>query len=370
MSSTNSATDFAPPPPGFVSQMELTRAGEYISHSTKFLIAELMMYGAYFVLVVIAVYTIAKRPHRTARTYWLIAALVITFSVTTVMCALDLAGCLYFYKVVFIDGSLPTVIERFSVYNLWIRSKHVEVLGLWIGSTGDMGFVFLISDILASWRALAVWRFSSRRFLALTQCFLIFSSFALWIACAGRQMTPSRRSGLPDDNAIVANSLIIASSIASIAANVVATSMIGYTAYRYRRTSEHSTGLRLQATKILLLLAESGVIYAMIQIIRLALTATPLKSASATTASAVFQSSTQVVTAMYTPTLIILIHYGYSIADTMQGDTIDGKDYQEHGTGVDHQLSAIRFRHTGRSDTEHSTVTVDEGASSDKSVKY
>lgn len=87
---------------------------------------------------------------------------------------------------------------------------------------------------------------------------------------------------------------------------------------------------------------------------------------------------------MYTPTLIILIHYGYSIADTMQGDTIDGKDYQEHGTGVDHQLSAIRFRHTGRSDTEHSTVTVDEGvglgsinntdstaqASSDKSVKY
>lgn len=57
------------------------------------------------------------------------------------MCALDLAGCLYFYKVVFIDGSLPTVIERFSVYNLWIRSKHVEVLGLWIGSTGDMGFV-------------------------------------------------------------------------------------------------------------------------------------------------------------------------------------------------------------------------------------
>ncbi|TFK95392.1 hypothetical protein BDV98DRAFT_577791 [Pterulicium gracile] len=103
--------------------------------------------------------------------------------------------------------------------------------------------------------------------------------------------------------------------------------MIGYVAYQYRRT-EAKSGVKFNGAKILVLLAESGLVYAILQIIRLSLIlsfgeSTPAYG-SLDTGYAIFQSANLVVVAMYPPSLIIIIDRGYSIADTVQLSTTSG----------------------------------------------
>ncbi|TFK98964.1 hypothetical protein BDV98DRAFT_606451 [Pterulicium gracile] len=297
----------------------LLTAGQFAAFSSKCMIGELLMYGAYFALSLMAMYTIvSRRAQRLSRKYFLLTALLLTFSIATLLCGFDIASIIVLYDIIFADGPSP-VQGRFDTYNAWVGRTKIQPVGYWLGSVGDMGLLYIISDILAAWRAMAIWKCGSRRLLWMVQFFFIFSSFALWIGCATvaslRPMAISPFTGLPEHGAgPVVHKLIITSSIASVMANLIATGMIGYTAHVYRRNTNHAAAI--PAVRILAVLTESGLMYAVIQIARLIFMAVPSSSMRFITFASVFQNITQIITAMYTPLLILLTHYGYSMADT------------------------------------------------------
>jgi hypothetical protein len=77
----------------------------------------------------------------------------------------------------------------------------------------------------------------------------------------------------------------------------------------------------------LILLTESGLLYAVIQIIRLALVVSVVPSTpqngSLVTAFQVFERTTMIIAAMYPPALILIINHNYSMADSVISTSTD-----------------------------------------------
>ncbi|TFK95956.1 hypothetical protein BDV98DRAFT_598087 [Pterulicium gracile] len=126
------------------------------------------------------------------------------------------------------------------------------------------------------------------------------SETVLYISCAilasFRPTFISQFTSLPQHDAgPIAHILILASSASSVAENLVPTGMIGYTARVYGRVRT-SNGHGSQAMRILAMLMESGVLYALIQVTLLLLMSEPNPSLEFLTSSCIFQSTTQIVT--------------------------------------------------------------------------
>jgi hypothetical protein len=180
---------------------------------------------------------------------------------------------------------------------------------------------------------------------------------ALWVPATA--LTILSIKNIVFSNSDAAAILSITSSSLSIAANLLATGMIGFTAYRHGALSAKS-GLKLDGTKILILLTESGLLYAALQIVRLGLAASVVPSTppygSLNTATYVFERTSFVVSSMYTPALIIIIHHRYSFTDTVQLSGVDLEDdFRSDGRGFgkprEDVISEIRFRESAPSDT-------------------
>lgn len=76
----------------------------------------------------------------------------------------------------------------------------------------------------------------------------------------------------------------------------------------------------MRGARILVHLTESGLIYLVIQVVRLALSlsvnANPAPRDVLSRVYGIFGAVTAIVTAMYTPALIIILKYGYSMTET------------------------------------------------------
>lgn len=154
----------------------LLTAGQFAAFSSKCMIGELLMYGeytfqpragvssshtagAYFALSLMAMYTIvyvtvplpvqasvlirsyrSRRAQRLSRKYFLLTALLLTFSIATLLCGFDIASIIVLYDIIFADGPSP-VQGRFDTYNAWVGRTKIQPVGYWLGSVGDMGLL-------------------------------------------------------------------------------------------------------------------------------------------------------------------------------------------------------------------------------------
>jgi hypothetical protein len=297
---------------------------EYIGLAVKRTISEMTMYGAYFVLSALAMHSLVKRPNKSRQNWILLSAFIVTFLLVTAFCTVDLVNLLTALRVPIVNSPSETFTERVTAYNR--RSWYFPFSALLgtIGGTADTGILFVIVDSLAAWRAIALWTSSSRLYISIVPCFLILSSFATSVSFIVLNIKklwdvrgPSSFSNT-DDLAILA----ITASALSIAANLVTTCMMGYTAYIHT-SLEFLNGIRsmrFTGTRVLILLTESGLLYAVIQIIRLALTVsvgpyTPYNGSLAT-ATHIFNRATTILAAMYSPSLILIINYKCSMEDS------------------------------------------------------
>lgn len=349
------STDNAPPtisPSGLTEEDTevLALFGNHITYRMRLTMGELTVYGAYFILVVMALYTISKRQARSARTLALVAALALTFSITTVIFGLDVFSIQDFVKTVFLRNTDLTLLDRALLYG----NKHpFDLVQIWLGNSADAGLLFIVNDVLASWRAAAFYRSTARPIVLTLLYSLVFSSFAIWISYASLE---TYRWNIDyqatHENSNTPSILLFTASAASIAANLLATGLIGYTTYKSNKL-QASSGMKMRSSQVLVFLTESGAFYAVLQIVRLALSVSVVPSTPAygslDTAFAVFQSSTQFITAMYTPALIIIINYGYSIADqVVEGDLSatdaeSGGEKKERKRRLDGTISEIVF---------------------------
>lgn len=356
MNSTNStgvesASPFASPSDA----LAISSFGQYLEFVVKSVVPEAIFFGAYTILVVIAVYTLLARPSRQAQTLWLAAALVITYSCEIVNISFNIASLLKFIRETLISSNninLPLG-DRVDTHLSWFYRAQVDNIQTAIGIAGDGGLMFLITDALTIWRAMAVCRMSSRRALGSTMYLLLFVSLVFWLTFMVllNMDDEFRYGGRAIDNSDPMAIISTTSSVASIATSILATAVIGQAAWQYRLLQVQA-GFRSEGARVLLFLTESGLFYVIIQIIRLALTLSVVPSTptygSLVSAGTVFHNITRIMTAMYTPALIIIIQYGYSIADTIQaGRTSGGGDHHSMGRGRradGRTLSALAFR--------------------------
>ncbi|TFL02294.1 hypothetical protein BDV98DRAFT_567029 [Pterulicium gracile] len=116
---------------------------------------------------------------------------------------------------------------------------------------------------------MSVWRSGSRRVLGIVLYFLVFTTFGFWIAFV--ILTTRFNDAGTTSNSTPYAIVTITNSSVSIAANLMATSMIAFAACEHLVLQSQS-GVTMHGARILVLLAESGIVYVLIQIIRLALT--------------------------------------------------------------------------------------------------
>lgn len=328
----------------------LAYTGNWLDDAVNKVVSEMTLYGAYFVLWSMAMYTIVTRPHKTNRTIWLATALVLTFIVTTIRSSLGVAGLVVGGRELLRKNtSLPLSTGAIS-FNQW-TARYNPVLA-WLAASGDTGLLFVINDALAAWRALALWRGRFRKVLGGLLMFLVFSSFALWIAYGVMRTRPTRTVGSRLSVADISSTLSITGSVVSITANLLATAMIGYTAHQHHVLAAAS-GIKMQSGKVLVLLTESGLIYCAIQVVRFALALSVNSSTSPTSsqfrATSIFMSVSQIITAMYPPALTLIINYGHSVSNTvnLNSDSSHGYSSSELGRGNRRSprvVSDIQFR--------------------------
>jgi hypothetical protein len=126
---------------------------------------ESIFQGAYLTLCSMALYNILRRPVRTRRRWLLLAALVLTFAMTTITCATHLARVIAKMQMILIANTHLPFPARVTLYDrlpwigptLWI--EFIVMCG------GDSGMMFMINDMLAIWRAVSVWRSGSEAML-------------------------------------------------------------------------------------------------------------------------------------------------------------------------------------------------------------
>jgi hypothetical protein len=207
----------------------LTTIGQDIGFLVKIALVEMALLGAYFVLCGLAFYTILGRPRKTRRSWLLLLLLTFASAFTIIGCSVDIALLYAEIQVVLVDNSTLVLSDRVSAYNElpWLLpATYVQII--FIGGA-DSGLLYILNDILASWRAMSIWR-SRRKSLVSCQSvlyFLLFSTLVLWIASAVLHWSVINKGIISntDPAAIVP----LAGSATSIATNLLATMMIGYT---------------------------------------------------------------------------------------------------------------------------------------------
>ncbi|TFK98746.1 hypothetical protein BDV98DRAFT_572163 [Pterulicium gracile] len=331
--------------------MVISRLGMIIRYMLCHLLPGLILYGVYCTLTGVAMYTVATRPDKvTGRTIWLTLALIATMCLVTFdWCLAALIPLKTIIENGLLDVDTSSMTDRRLNYAEAIHASKIYVLAQWLSAnTSDTGLLFIISDILACWRAIAIWG-PTRRFrktLRLALSFLVFVSFTFWAAYAGtRTQSYIATSGIPNgqSNEDLQAVLGMTASVASLASNLLATGIIGYVSWAFIHSGSVTAPNRsFRGSKVLVYLTESGAFYAVIQIIRLALTlsispSTPTYG-SLDTACAVFAGTSAIVTAMHTPAVILIVKYGLSIADTVQFSSAEGSANNGQQT-----ISAIRF---------------------------
>jgi hypothetical protein len=276
--------------------------------------------------------------------------LALASAFTVVGCSVDVALLCAEIQVVLIDNPTLSLSDRVLAYNElpWILpASFVQIL---FTGSADSGLLYILNDFLASWRAISIWR--SRR-SSVVSCksvlyILLFSTCVFWIASAVLHWSVIGHGIIPNSDPPAIIPLV--GSATSIATNLLATFMTGYTTYGHvALVSRAGAGMGRVGARILLLLTESGLIYAIIQIIRFALTISIVPSTpvygSLFTAAGIFQSATTILTAMYTPALILIVHHGYSATDSMQLGSISAGSGEGHGSLRSRPMSRLVFAH-------------------------
>ncbi|TFK95278.1 hypothetical protein BDV98DRAFT_587187 [Pterulicium gracile] len=314
---------------------EVTAILSYMGNTLNLVIGAALirfaLYDAYF----------RKRPEKTARTLWFLLALFVTLlSVTFDLAALtgDLATIKNVINDVLLDKSTPSLFDRIIKYNTSLDGHTAWIIAAtWITALNmGVGLLFLINDILASWRAIALWAQPEERE---SHLFSLFSSLFL---CHLHRCQPF------NDHDGWLCSLDMTWKLTIFAA----------IARQHWQSDSRVPGTKIgRGAKVLIYLTESGAFYAVLQITRIgvALSVTPstLEFGSLYSNSYNFLNESLTVAAMYSPAVILIVKFGVSIADTVQLSS--GQDVMDR-----HTVSTIRFGELNRSAVANTNKIADD----------
>jgi hypothetical protein len=275
-----------------------------IRHNVRNSVAKIPMYGVYLVLACAALYTILSRPRITNRAWILVSVLFITFVVTTLQYVIDICFLLTEIRMTIVDNSKRSFTQKAEEFMAMGLFKTHYAVVMFVTGVGDSGLVCILNDGLAAWRAISVLQVHSKRCFKILFVFLLVSCFAFWIPSLVLQIQIIRHQLTPLPNKDLKVVLAITGSSLSVLINGIATVIIGYIGYQQRSLDPPQVAIRFKASKILALLTESGLLYLLIQIIRLGLVVSFVPSTPGfgplETAASIFSHTTMVITVSVT----------------------------------------------------------------------
>lgn len=77
------------------------------------------------------------------RTYWLVSALLVTFSAVTVVWVLDVAAFHELIRMTLINNDQSPV-AAYNEYLRWLRAIKLQYVKIWVGMSGDVGLLVRI----------------------------------------------------------------------------------------------------------------------------------------------------------------------------------------------------------------------------------
>ncbi|KAJ6463902.1 hypothetical protein C8R45DRAFT_502974 [Mycena sanguinolenta] len=308
----------------------LQNAGETFIRNASVMLLIAIAYGIYLLTAALAVSSLLRpRDYEKSFAIWtLLAAVCVTFMVTTAYCAVYFAIVFGLMRVSLVDNILDPLATRFALAGQSIQG--VSIAQGWLG--GICGFIFLIGDAATSWRAWAI-SFEHRK--------PVYGIFLLFLSGLGCSIGYNVLNTPPPPFVFTGSALWILQLLGLILplmTNVFATALIGYRAYKYKGFVKATLGRpgRSKAAKIMMVLTESGFVYSIIQAINVTLILTddaPLSSPQ-DQATRLWGQLTLFVSAMLPLVIILIVSHQRSMTDTIRGTDIPASVSAEFEAGT------------------------------------
>ncbi|KAJ7588585.1 hypothetical protein C8J56DRAFT_1049500 [Mycena floridula] len=250
--------------------------------------------------------------------------LAILFSISTTYFCVYVAATFKLMVGCLINNTDLELSERLEVADSSIQP--LILAELWIDGEGS-GLVFVFGDGIVVWRVWAVW--SDHQSVIILPALTLLATFATILTVCVIQ---TKESSAPTIFSGTDGALLNASFALSIATNLIAVLLIGFKTYQHWKFMKDTVGVGASAAgKVLMFLTESGIVYAIFQIISFSLTSavnttgTPLDHTTI-----IWGVIMNIFSAAY-PSLVILIVYNqHSIARLTEGSTAGSRNPGTH----------------------------------------
>jgi hypothetical protein len=157
----------------------LTNVSRMINENVQSVIAEMTMFGVYFVLLCMALYTISHHTRFTQRSAFLLAVLLLTATLITYQCGYNIATLCSQIETMLIDNPEWPFTQRVdSFFELsWLRPAEYAALVL-VGSA-NLGLLYMVINTLVCWRAISLWssKTPGRAVFPLTLYLMLLANF-------------------------------------------------------------------------------------------------------------------------------------------------------------------------------------------------
>ncbi|KAG6840131.1 hypothetical protein C0991_008647 [Blastosporella zonata] len=264
-----------------------------------------LSHGIFTLLFAFSTAIFVRRGLKTRASWVMFSVTLITYTISTMYWAADLAVIAYLLKYALIDKSDLELSAR-------IRGARLAAFTVENVSLCASVLPPFISDAVVIWRAWVL--FTDQRWIMILPISMVLGTTATSLVYVSSAVSGSLSGQI--------NSRLFGSSIIlSTATNVVTTLMITYKLWCHRKCVVKNLGTspRSPAQKVLDILVESGFVYCALQVITLTLDSLPKAPELGTPyayAVQVFLCSYTVIAAMYPTIVIVLVNSQRSFVET------------------------------------------------------
>jgi hypothetical protein len=282
-------------------------------------------------------YVHRQRKNKTRSAWVLISILSISLLLLTIFVALTLTSTFQLLLGVLVFSPDKPLRTRVSLASQMTKSANAYLSFV----DSNNGLVFLLGDAIVIWRAWVVWGSMWQAKLTLVPLFLLFINFGLFVADQAIIHVVESYSNASDLLQSLISIFIISGYVLNIAVNLLATGLIMYRACIHSRMMSRAGSGRSQASRVLLLLTESGALYSCVQMVSLILLLSSLSPNADTSdlalAISLWQRFALFVSVTYPVLIVLIVAHNRSFAQDVSGL---GTTLSEFGTDRDAKVDS------------------------------
>ncbi|KAJ7046145.1 hypothetical protein C8F04DRAFT_1387775 [Mycena alexandri] len=212
-----------------------------------------VFYGIYLVVFVIYFWTTIQRPMPSIAARLLFCAMLLLFFSSTAQYIADMLLSLEQMEAYLTWTSVPLADRR----TVWLQTHA----GLYKTQRWPTAFNFVISDLIVIWRASVI--FTLSRWIRVSLWSVGLADVGVWLCAAS---ITSRDAVERTQNRSIDETINTVANCMSLATNLVGTVAIGVKAWNQRKFMKQHTMWGSNVPRVLLLLVETGGIWAMVQL--------------------------------------------------------------------------------------------------------